>query len=94
MIEFLFNTDKLIQQNEFLAWQSKFANWVGSLLFTLSVCCYSLGFALNLCVYGFESFCVDFLNRYADHFVSPLRVTGSAVESPVQKISWQQAGCC
>lgn len=36
---------------------------------------------LRICVYGFESFCIDFLNRYPDRFVSPLRVSGSAVES-------------
>ena len=36
---------------------------------------------LRICVYGFESFCTYFLNRYPDRFVSPLRVSGSAVES-------------
>ena len=32
-------------------------------------------------MHGFESFCVYFLNRYPDRFVSPLRISGSAVES-------------
>ncbi|XP_065907460.1 uncharacterized protein [Dysidea avara] len=36
---------------------------------------------LRICVYGFESFCTYFLNRYPNRFVSPLRVSGSAVES-------------
>jgi len=36
---------------------------------------------LRICVYGFESFCDCFLNKYPDRFVSPLHVSGSAVES-------------
>ena len=36
---------------------------------------------LRICVDGFESFCSYFLNKYPDRFVSPLRVSGSAVES-------------
>jgi len=36
---------------------------------------------LRICVYGFESFCTYFLNKHPDRFVSPLRVSGSAVES-------------
>ena len=37
----------------------------------------SLGFTQDLC-YGFDSFCVYFLNKYPDRFVSPLRVSGSS----------------
>ena len=36
---------------------------------------------LRICVYGFDTFCVYFLNKYPDRFISPLRVSGSAVES-------------
>lgn len=36
---------------------------------------------LRICVYGFESFCVYFLTQHPDRFVSPLRLSGSAVES-------------
>ena len=32
-------------------------------------------------LYGFESFCIYFLNHYPDCFVSPLQVSGSDVES-------------
>ena len=36
---------------------------------------------LRICVYGFESFCGYFLNKYPDRFVSPLRVSSSVVKS-------------
>jgi hypothetical protein len=32
-------------------------------------------------VYGFRAFCEDFLQQHPKHFVSPLRVSGSAVET-------------
>ena len=35
----------------------------------------------QICIYGFESFCGYFPNKYPDHFISPLQVSGSAVES-------------
>ena len=47
---------------------------------------------LRICVYGFDSFCVYFLNKYPDRFVSPLRVTGSAVESLFSQYKRSAAG--
>ena len=32
-------------------------------------------------MHGFEGFCHDFLNRHDDYFISPLWLSGSAVES-------------
>ena len=34
-----------------------------------------------VCVYGFTSFVIDFLEKHPDHFVSPVRLSGSAVET-------------
>ena len=36
---------------------------------------------LRICVYGFQSFCEYFLTHYPDRFVSPLWISGSAVET-------------
>lgn len=36
---------------------------------------------LCIVVYGFRSFCTDFLTCHPKHFVSPLRVSESAVET-------------
>ena len=32
-------------------------------------------------MYGFNAFCCDFLHRHPGYFVSPLRLSGSAVET-------------
>ena len=36
---------------------------------------------LKIDVYGFCGFCEDFFKHHPQHFVSPLRVSGSAVET-------------
>ena len=36
---------------------------------------------LRIDVYGFKAFCKYFLEKYPGYFVSPLRISGSAVES-------------
>lgn len=36
---------------------------------------------LRICVYGFNAFYCDFLHRYPGYFISPLRLSGSAVET-------------
>ena len=36
---------------------------------------------LRVCVYGFNNFAVDFLEKYPDNFISPVRLSGSAVET-------------
>jgi len=48
---------------------------------TFSVIYCNLGFAPNLHVWIRVILCRFFINRYPDRFVSPLRVSGSAVES-------------
>ena len=32
-------------------------------------------------MYGFKAFCEEFLTQYPDYFVSPLRLSGSSIES-------------
>jgi len=34
-----------------------------------------------VCVYGFMNFVTKFLEKYPSHFVSPVRLSGSAVET-------------
>ncbi|XP_065903644.1 uncharacterized protein [Dysidea avara] len=36
---------------------------------------------LRVCIYGFKSFAANFLEKYPDHFISPVRLSGSAVET-------------
>ena len=36
---------------------------------------------LHICVYGFRNFAADFLEKYPTHFISPVRLSGSAVET-------------
>jgi len=36
---------------------------------------------LSICVYEFRNFAVDFLEKYPTHFISPVRLSGSAVET-------------
>ena len=36
---------------------------------------------LRVCVYGFIGYTTWFLEEYPDHFVSPVRLSGSAVET-------------
>ncbi|XP_065911308.1 uncharacterized protein [Dysidea avara] len=36
---------------------------------------------LRVCIYGFKSFASNFLEKYPDHFISPVRLSGSAVET-------------
>ena len=36
---------------------------------------------LRVCVYGFKSSAANFLEKYPDHFISPVRLSGSAVET-------------
>ena len=36
---------------------------------------------LRIDVYGFKAFCKYFLEKYPGYFISPLRISGSAVES-------------
>jgi len=36
---------------------------------------------LQIDIYGFRAFCKNFLAKYPGYFISPLRISGSAVES-------------
>ena len=43
-------------------------------------------------VYGFNAFCTDFLSHHPNHFVSPLRVSGSAVETLFSQFKYAAGG--
>ena len=43
-------------------------------------------------VQGFTEFCQDFLSRHGTHFVSPLRLSGSAVESILGQVKYSIGG--
>jgi len=36
---------------------------------------------LRICVYGFKNFSAEFLQKYPNHFVSPIKRSGSAAET-------------
>lgn len=43
-------------------------------------------------MYGFCGFCEDFLQHHPQHFVSPLRVSGSAVETLFGQYKYASGG--
>ena len=43
-------------------------------------------------VYGFKAFCEWFLQTYPTHFISPLRISGSAVESLFSQYKYTAGG--
>lgn len=47
---------------------------------------------LRIDVQGFTEFCQDFLSRHGAHFVSPLRLSGSAVESILGQVKYSIGG--
>ena len=63
-------------QRRFLSWQSKS-------LFQDQLCnFYLVAFdLLRIDIYGFTLFCETFLSKYPGYFISPLRLSGSAVET-------------
>ena len=63
-------------QKAFLSWKSKWA--VLTFYLYLGYIAWDL---LRIDVYGFWGFCTYFFQKYPGYFVSPLRISGSAVES-------------
>ena len=59
------------------------------LLFLVSSIAWDL---LRIVVYGFNAFCTDFLSHHPNHFVSPLRVSGSAVETLFSQFKYAAGG--
>ena len=47
---------------------------------------------LRIDVYGFRSFCKYFLQKYPGYLVSPLRLSGSAVESLFSQFKYYAGG--
>ena len=43
-------------------------------------------------MYGFKSFAEDFVSRHPNHFISPLRVSGSAVETLFSQLKFAAGG--
>ena len=47
---------------------------------------------LRVCVYGFQNFVADFLEKYPNHFISPVRLSGSAVETLFSQFKFTAGG--
>ncbi|XP_065905179.1 uncharacterized protein [Dysidea avara] len=47
---------------------------------------------LRICVYGFSSFVQTFLEEFPDYFISPVRLSGSAVETLFSQLKHTAAG--
>lgn len=47
---------------------------------------------LRIDVYGFRSFCRYFLSKYPGYFVSPLRLSGSAIETLFSQYKYSAGG--
>jgi len=59
----------------------------------LAKCFYILAWdLLRIDVYGFKSFCKYFLETYPGYFISPLRISGSAVESLFSQYKYNAGG--
>lgn len=68
------------QDTRFLSWQSKESS--NACLIVIIYLCIPLAWdLLRVCVYGFTGFATWFLDRYPDHFISPVRLSGSAIET-------------
>ena len=66
------------QQKEYIAWQSRFIYLINNTKLTaFFISAWDL---LRVDVYGFKQFCEYFFKAHPYNFVSPLRVSGSAVE--------------
>lgn len=47
---------------------------------------------LRVCVYGFLGFTAYFLEEYPDHFISPVRLSGSAIETLFSQYKYTTGG--
>lgn len=47
---------------------------------------------LRVDIYGFRQFCQYFLEKYPGHFISPLRISGSAVETLFSQFKYSAGG--
>ena len=47
---------------------------------------------LRIDVYGFKYFIEDFVSRHPKHFISPLRISGSAVETLFSQFKYAAGG--
>ncbi len=76
------------QQKKFIAWQSKCNN----LLLTIVLLFLAAWDLLKVDVYGFEQFCEYFLKSHPQNFISPLRLSGSAVETLFSQFKYAAGG--
>jgi len=64
------------KQKTFLSWQSKL------MIAFLFLKIYSMGPSSHwYCIYGFKVFCKHFFEQHPEYFISPLRISGSAIEN-------------
>ena len=76
-------------QKVFLSWQSK---WSAVNILFIYFLMYTAWDLLRIDIYGFRAFCKYFFDRHPGYFVSPLRITGSAVESLFSQFKHNSGG--
>ena len=47
---------------------------------------------LRIDIFGFRALCDDFTRQFPNHFISPLRISGSAVKSLFSQFKYSAAG--
>jgi len=47
---------------------------------------------LKIDVYGFQTLCEDFFRHHPNHFISPIRISGSAVETLFSQYKYAAGG--
>ena len=73
-------------EKKYLAWQSKKLIMIASVIFS------SAFDLLRIDIHGFNMFCKHFVTKYPGYFISPLRTTGSAVETLFSQYKYSAGG--
>ena len=80
----MLNGLRILQERFHYTWACM-SVWVMHTSYHITLCFFLCFFVawdlLRVCVYGFKSFAANFLEKYPDHFISPVRLSGSAVET-------------
>ena len=83
------NVNHADSQQEYIAWQSRFIYLINTKLTAFFISAWDL---LQVDVYGFKQFCEYFFKAHRYNFVSPLRVSGSAVEMLFSQYKYAAGG--
>lgn len=73
-------------EKKYLAWQSKKLIMIASVIFS------SAFDLLRIDIHRFNQFCKHFVTKYPGYFISPLRITGSAVETLFSQYKYSAGG--